>query len=130
MSRAPIVKAGPLAAALAGAVMLVGCGTTEPPPRAELAAAEVALRGAERADAARFAPAPLTLAQDKYARAGAAMDAGQFGEARWLAEQALVDAQLAEAEARSAIARQNAAELQESIRALREEIERQRPALS
>jgi hypothetical protein len=130
MLGAPILKAGAAAAALAGAVMLAGCGTAEAPPRAEFAAAEVALRGAERADAARFAPAPLTLAQDKFARAGAAMEAGRFTEARWLAEQALVDAQLAEAQARSAIARESAAELQESIRVLREELERQRPVTS
>jgi hypothetical protein len=130
MVGASMIKVGPLLVVLGAALALGACATDAPPPRAELAAAEVALRGAETADAARFAPAPLTLAQDKYARAGAAMEARRFVDARRLAEQALADAQLAEAEARSQVARHSAAELQESIRLLREEIERQRPATS
>jgi hypothetical protein len=130
MSGAPMIKLGPLVAVLGAALALAACATDAPPPRAELAAAEVALRGAENADAVRYAPAPLTLAQDKYARANAAMEARRFVDARRLAEQALADAQLAEAQARSQIARESATELQESIRLLREEIDRQRPATS
>jgi hypothetical protein len=55
---------------------------------------------------------------------------GENVEARRLAEQALVDAQLAEAEARSAVARENAAELRQSIETLREELARRGPATS
>jgi adenylate cyclase len=51
-------------------------------------------------------------------------------EARRLAEQALVDAQLAEAAARSTIARANAEELRQSIETLREELARRDPATS
>jgi hypothetical protein len=114
-----------LARALIVLLALSGCGTI-PPPRAELSAAEVAVEGAEQADAAQFAPAQLSLAQDKLGRARAAMDAREFVAARRLAEQAEVDAQLAEAEARSELARAHAAELRETIRLLRDEIERQR----
>jgi hypothetical protein len=55
---------------------------------------------------------------------------GENVEARRLAEQALADAQLAQAAARSEIARQNAAELRQSIETLREELARRDPATS
>jgi hypothetical protein len=115
---------GALSLMLIGAIGVGACGSI-PPPRAELSAAEVAVQGAVEADAAQYAPTHLTLAQDKLTRARAAMDAREFVAARRLAEQAEVDAQLAEATARSALAQAHAAELRETIRLLREEIERQ-----
>lgn len=108
---------------------LSACGGT-PPPRTELTAAEVAVGEAEEARAAEHASGSFTLAQDKLARARAAVEEQEFVTARRLAEQAEVDAQLAEAEARSEVARARAAELRESIRILEEEIERQRSPTS
>jgi hypothetical protein len=107
---------------------LAGCASG-PAPDAELAAAGVAFDQAEDADAAARAPAPYALARDKLERARAASADGENIEARRLAEEALVDAQLAEAAARSEIARQNAEELRRSIETLREELAR-RPATS
>lgn len=52
------------------------------------------------------------------------MDDEEYDEARRLAEQALVNAQLAEAKAGAEKARQAAAELQKSIQTLRAELER------
>ena len=76
-------------------------------------------------------PAPeAELARDKLDRARDAMEDGENLEARRLAEQALVDAQLAEAQARSEVARQNAAELRASIETLRDELARQAPRTS
>src|SRR5688572_26799532 len=90
-----------------GAGMVVGLAAcaSGPAPEAELAAAEVAVEDAEEANAAAQAPGPDELARDKLERAREAMDDGENLEARRLAEQALVDAQLAEAEARSEVAR-------------------------
>ena len=115
-----------------GAAMLAGLAAcaSDPAPDAEMGAAELALRQAEDADAAARAAAPYALARDKLERARDAMADGENLEARRLAEQALVDAQLAEAEARSAIARENAAELRQSIETLREELARRDPATS
>jgi hypothetical protein len=115
-----------------GAAMLVGIGAcaSGPAPEAERGAAELALSQAEDAEAAARSPAPYALARDKLERARAAMADGENIEARRLAEQALVDAQLAEAEARAAVARENAAELRQSIETLREELARRGPATS
>jgi Domain of unknown function (DUF4398) len=115
-----------------GAAMLVGIAAcaSGPAPEAEMGAAELALTQAEDAEAAAHAPAPYALARDKLERARTAMADGENVEARRLAEQALVDAQLAEAEARSAVARESAAELRQSIETLREQLGRRGPAIS
>jgi len=109
-------------AAVAAAVLtgLAACGTT-PPPREELAAADLAVREADEAEAGTHAPAALRRARDKLEEARAAMQAEDHVRARRLAEQALVDAQLAQAEARSAIAQNQVSEMRESIEDLRRE---------
>jgi hypothetical protein len=126
------VRYGEARRILIGAGMLLGLAAcaSGPAPDAEMAAAELALGQAEDADAAARAPAPYALARDKLERARAAMADGEDIEARRLAEQALVDAQLAEAAARSTIARENAEELRQSIETLREELARRDPATS
>jgi Domain of unknown function (DUF4398) len=110
----------------AGAAMLLGLAgcASGPAPEREVAAAEVAVEGAEEANAAARAPAPYALARDKLERAREAMGEGENEEARRLAEEALVDADLAEARARSQVAQENAAELRASIETLREELDR------
>ena len=110
-------------------VGLAACAS-DPAPEAELAAAEVAVDEAEEANAPAQAPGPYELARDKLERAREAMEDGENLEARRLAEQALVDAQLAEAEARSEVARQNAVELRASIETLQDEIARATPRTS
>ena len=110
-------------------VGLAACAS-DPAPEAELAAAEVAVDEAEEANAPAQAPGPYELARDKLERAREAMEDGENLEARRLAEQALVDAQLAEAEARSQVARQNAAALRASIETLQDEIARATPRSS
>ncbi|HEX6112018.1 MAG TPA: DUF4398 domain-containing protein [Geminicoccaceae bacterium] len=110
-------------------VGLAACAS-DPAPEAELAAAEVAVDEAEEANAPAQAPGPYELARDKLERAREAMEDGENLEARRLAEQALVDAQLAEAEARSEVARQNAAALRASIETLQDEIARATPRTS
>lgn len=108
---------------------LVACAS-DPAPEAEIAAAEVAVDQAGQANAPAQAPGPYELARDKLERARDAMEDGENLEARRLAEQALVDAQLAEAQARSEVARQNAAELRASIETLQDELARRAPRTS
>jgi hypothetical protein len=115
------LRARPCAAAAVVVVAgLTACGTTSP-PREELAAADLAVREADEAEAGTHAPAPLRRARDKLDEARAAMQAEEYVRARRLAEQALVDAQLAQAEARSAIAQNQVSEMRESIDDLRRE---------
>lgn len=121
----------PLRRALGAAVLLgLAACASGPPPDAEIAAAETALTEAANANAIERAPAPLALARDKLERARRAAAAGENHEAARLAEQALVDAQLAAAEARSDVAREHAEELRRSIQTLRDEVSRRPPATS
>ena len=115
-----------------GAVIMLGVAAcaSDPAPEAELAAAEVAVDEAEQANAPAQAPGPYQLARDKLERARDAMEDGENVEARRLAEQALADAQLAAAQARSEVARQNATELRESIETLQDELARRAPRTS
>lgn len=109
-------------AAVAAVVVagLTACASTSP-PREELAAADLAVRDADEAEAGTHAPAPLRRARDKLEEARAAMQTEDYVRARRLAEQALVDAQLAQAQARSAIAQNQVSEMRESIDDLRRE---------
>lgn len=103
---------------------LVACAT-QPLPEAEMAVSTAAIAQAARAGAAEFAPAELSAARDKQARANVAIAAHDNTTARWLADEALVDARLAEAKAEASRARQSAEALQTSTRVLREEMSRQ-----
>lgn len=114
----------------AGLVVGLAACASDPAPEAELAAAEVAVDEAEEANAPARASGPYELARDKLDRAREAAEDGENLEARRLAEQALVDAQLAEAQARSEIARRNAAELRASIETLQDELARRAPRTS
>jgi hypothetical protein len=112
------------AAALAAALLLLGCAST-PAPTTELALSAAAISTAENAGAPELAPVEMRSARDKLVRARAAVAAEDNTLARRLAEQSLAEAQLAAAKAQSTKARNAAAELQASIRVLREEINRQ-----
>ena len=84
---------------------LAACSSV-PAPVGEMSAAQTAVTSAEEAEAAQYAPSDLDRARDKLIRAQAAMQEEDNEEARRLAEQALVDAQLAEAKARAETAQQ------------------------
>ena len=113
-----------LAPVFASAVLfLAGCAST-PAPTEQLAVSTAAVEQAVSAGAPELAPAELRSARDKLDRAQAAMVAKDYGQARILAEQAQVDAQLAITKARSAKAQKAAASLEEGSRVLREEIDR------
>ncbi len=106
-------------AALA-AILLAACSSL-PPPQEQLAAADLAVREADEAEAGSHAAAPLRKARDKLEQARAALQAKEHLAARRLAEQALVDAQRAETEARAAVASESLVEMQRSVEELRRE---------
>lgn len=108
----------------------LGACASDPAPDAELAGAQVAVDDAEQANAPAQAAGPYELARAKLERARDAAADGENLEARRLAEQALVDAQLAEAQARSKLARQNAADLRTSIETLQGDLARRVPRTS
>jgi hypothetical protein len=108
-------------ALLAGAIATAGCAGIGPP--AELvAAAESSLQRAEEANAQRYAPLELYQAREKLEEAKTALRAERHAEARRLAEQASVQAELAEALAETGRTRRSADQLRQSVQALEAEL--------
>jgi hypothetical protein len=100
-----------------------GCSAGRPPVAA-LSQADLAIQQADKSTASQHAPLELQTAREQLAQATRAMEEKEYDEARRLAGQALVDAQLAEAKAQAEKSRQAAAELRSSIQTLRTELER------
>ncbi len=106
-----------------GAVAMSGCSARNY-PAAIVSQAEIAVWEASESRAPQHAPLELRVAREKVEAAKQALKSENYESARRLAEQALVDAQLAKAKADSQFARQNAEELQKTLDALRIEAER------
>jgi hypothetical protein len=105
------------------AIFIAGCAST-PAPIEQMAISRAAVSNASSAGGDEFAPLQLKSAVEKMDGAERAMAEKDYMRARQLAEQAQVDAQLAEATARSAKAQKAADAVQEDIRVLRQEINR------
>jgi hypothetical protein len=97
-----------LLAAIIPLAFLVGC-TTVPAPMQELAEAEGAGQAASAADAPTVAAVELDKARRKLEAARSALQAKDHVLARQLAEQAVVDAEIAQITARAAEIEQAAA---------------------
>ena len=96
---------------------IVACAST-PMPVEKLAVAKNSLDRAEQAQAAQFAQVELSSARNKYAAAQAAADKKDADVAARLADQADVDAQLAESTARAKQQQQLVAEMEAGLRDL------------
>jgi hypothetical protein len=110
-------------AALAVMVM-AGCASTSAPTE-QMAVSRAAVSNAMGAGGAEFAPLQYKSASDKLTAAERAMADKDYELALKLAEQAEVDAKLAAEMARSAKAQRAVDALQDDIRVLRQEIDRQ-----
>jgi hypothetical protein len=118
------LTAGALSLSLLG---IAGCATT-PMPTDHFALAHASIERAEQAGATELAPVELQAARDKLAAAEASPknSAGAIAAAH-LADEAQVDARLAEASAQAARSRRAANELDRSLDALRAETNRSTP---
>ncbi len=96
LSRQP--KALPWARIFAGLIFFYGCSTAKLPTDA-LAQAEFGVRAAHDASAEEFAPLNLRSATEKLDKAKQALANKRYDDARRFAEDAQVDAELAEAQA-------------------------------
>lgn len=105
---------------------LAGCATT-PPPTEQMAVSNAALAHAVAAGSVELAPAEMAMARDKMSRANQSMANKDHDTALALAQQAQLDAQLAEAKAEAAKASKSVQALQDASRALREEMSRKTP---
>jgi len=111
---------GPL---LSGVLGISACAPVQP-PHTSLSQADLAIRQASESNALQYAPMELQSAREKLAEARVALDVREYWRAQHLAEQALVDARLAEARAEVESSRQTARDLRLTIEALREEATR------
>jgi hypothetical protein len=106
------------------AFLIGGCASTPPVPNERLAVAEAAVNRASSTSTSENAPAELQIAIAKLASARQAVASEDMELAGRLAEQAVVDAQVAELRAQAARSKKSALESQEAARVLREEIDR------
>lgn len=105
---------------------LAACAST-PPPDAEMALGKAAMGQAQSAGGNEYAPAEMRMAREKLERAQVAINDKQYAQARLLAEEAQVDARLAQSKSASAKADKAATVVKEDGRVLREELERKTP---
>ena len=106
------------------AALATGCSSMKAPATTDVAVSEAAVGNASSAGGAEFAPVEMRSAREKIALANQAMVAKDYKRADDLANQAQVDAKLAQSKADSAKAQLAANALQEDIRVLREELNR------
>lgn len=109
--------------AVLAALTLGGCASSGDLPREEMAVARAAVDRAA-GPAGADAPVEVSQAREKLERANAAVARKDYDVARRLAEQAEVDANLAEARSHSARSDRALQEVREGIRQLRAEIAR------
>ena len=110
----------------AGAAVLVACATN-PLADEKIAVAKASVQRAEGSGAPELAPVELSAARDKLARAEQANTARNLLPATELAEQANVDAELAEATAQQQRSHKAAMEFDTSMETLRQESMRSSP---
>lgn len=106
------------------ALAAVGCTSMKEPATTSVAVSKAAVDNAAGADGAQFAPVEMAAAREKMARANQAIAAKDYKTALALADQAQVDAKLAQSKANSAKAQAVSDALQEDLRVLREELAR------
>lgn len=104
-------------------IIMVGCASI-PAPTEQIAVSKAAVTSAIRDGGNEFAPLETKSATEKMEGAEQAMAKKDYPLARQLAEQAQLDAMLAEKKISLAKARKSIDDSQESNRVLREEIKR------
>lgn len=108
----------------AALALTVGCSSLKTPATADVAVSNAAVENAASAGGAQFAPLEMSAAREKLVLANQALTAKDYKLAVALASQAQADAKLAQGKADSAKAQATADALQDDIRVLREELNR------
>jgi hypothetical protein len=101
-----------------------GCASTPDMPDEEIAMAETQIDQAEQAGARQYAAADLESAKERLASARAVANDDDAVQARRLAIEAGLDAELASAKSRSEKAEESLQEIESGIETLRQEIAR------
>jgi len=93
-------------------------------PMEKMVKLESYIANARQAEAIVYAPLELKFAEDKYKMAQGAIESKEYDLANKLADEAFLDAHLAEVKALSVKAEKEAQEMRESIETLRNELNR------
>lgn len=101
--------------------LAVGCAGVA--PVGKMATLDSQIASARRAEAIAYAPLELRFAEDKYKMAQTAILNKEFEKANQLADEALLDAKLAEEKALSAQAEEAAQKVRTSIETLQRELQ-------
>lgn len=104
-------------------VLVSACASTKPPTD-QVARSEAAINQAEQVGARNYAPLEIREARKKLEQAKELIEQKNYARASRLADQAEVDAELAETKTLSEKAQKAVRELGESIKILKEEIAR------
>ena len=111
-----------------GAVAALAACSSTPPPTEQMAVGRTTLQRVQAMPTvAADAPVELQRARDKWVQAEKAMNDKDYERARRLATEAAADARLAEAKADAATSAASLQQVQGTIRALQEEIDRRTP---
>jgi len=112
----------PGAAALSAVLLLSACSSQPPQADASLVRAKTAIDQATLAGAGQYAPTDLNDAQSQLQGAVAAQARGDYKQARYQAEDAEVDAQLALARTQAGKSAEAARQVQQGNRALQTQV--------
>ena len=108
----------PSAAALSAVLMLAACSSQPPKADDSLVRAQTAIDQARLAGASQYAPSDLNDAQSQLRAADAAQARGDYKQARYQAEDAETDAQLALARTQAGKSAEAARQVQQGNQAL------------
>lgn len=113
---------GRLCLVAGAALALAACANDIPAPTEQVTLSDNIIRNAENAGAVQYSPVELNMAREKLEAARREMQDENNAEARRLAEQAEVDARLAELRSRTQTTKDAVAAVQASIDTLRREL--------
>lgn len=116
--------AGVVGCILLSILIVAGCVPKMRPPHDIISNAEMAIARARQVNAIVYAPLDLKFAEEKIAKAKQAMTKENYETAYQLAEDALLDAQVAEAKSKAEKSKGFSQKMEENIDSLRQEIER------
>lgn len=114
-----------VATAALGLLAAFGCAST-PPPTEAVSVATFQLGEAEQSGAEKAAPLDVHLAREKIEKAEIAMEQEDYTSARRLAEQAFIDARIAQAKADRERTEASVEQLRSDLATFQEETERAR----
>lgn len=103
--------------------LTLGCAKNGQELQGNLKNAQAAIQAAQSAEAGNYAPLDLRIAEDKLSAAKNAGDDKEYDKARMLADEARINAQLAEQKAEAEKAKRATKEIRDSIEELNQAVQ-------